>query len=326
MRSPRLLCYSGVLAALLAVSPAIAKVRRIPWPSVQGLFPGPKPKQWTLAPEDLAPWKPQAAADGAFSGVGFGDDKAWKYQGQPATVVVVQTPLALACRQGPIGLVVGVLDSETKLIARSAELLPEGSYLVDVNATEKPYRIDTAPYRISDTETAFGVRIVHFGGGKHWCYADQVLHLFRVVGKDVVRILTADAFYEQLDQIELAEQETEEALDQIVNNPECSFSYEAPFPPKGRAAVFRMLSSQAKGFYDIQRTQKGGPTVNFRWDGQRYVMEGKDPIDHHVREEWDWCTGRRYLKDHGLPMPEPPKAALPEPKRSPPPAAAPSKR
>jgi len=24
-------------------------------------------------------------------------------------------------------------------------------------------------------------------------------------------------------------------------------------------------------------------------------MQGKDPVDHHVREDWDWCTGRDSL-------------------------------
>jgi hypothetical protein len=255
--------------------------------------------------------------------VGYGDERPWNFQGQAIKLVVVQTPLALGCWQGPIGLIVGVLDPQSKLIARSTELLPEGSNIADVNAREKIYRLDTAPYRISDSETAFGLRIVHYKAGKHWCYADQVLHLFRVVGKDVVRILTTDAFYEQLDQIELAKQDSEEAIDKIEDNPDCSFSYTKAFPPKGQAAVFRMLSSQTKGFYDIQRTQKGGPTVTYRWDGQRYVMDGKDPVDHHVREEWDWCTGSRYLKDNDLPPlapaktdAKPPTASAPNPRKN----------
>jgi hypothetical protein len=211
-------------------------------------------------------------------------------------------PFAVGCAHGPASFIVGVLDSSGTLIARSAELFSEGA---DANATGRPYRVDTAPYRISDTETAFGVRIVHYYPAKHWCYADQVLHLFRVVGDDVVRILTTDAFYEQFDQIE----ETEESMnDSVVNNPECSFSYDGAFPPKGRGAVLRMLSTQTQGFYDIQRTQKGSPGVTYRWNGQRYVMDGKDPIDHHVRGEWDWCTGRRYLADHGLPAPTTPAA------------------
>jgi hypothetical protein len=201
------------------------------------------------------------------------------------------------------------------LIARSTELLSEDSNIADVNAAEKNYRIDTASYRIADTETAFGLRIVHYKAGKHWCYADQVLHLFRVVGKDVVRILSTDAFYEQLDQVELAMQHTDEASNQLEDDPDCSFSYTKAFPPKGEGAVFRMLSTQTKGFYDIQRTQKGGPTVTFRWDGQRYVMDGKDPIDHHVREEWDWCTGRRSLAGWGLP--QPPAKAPTTPTQSP---------
>jgi hypothetical protein len=306
MKFVRFALQFGTVIALLGAAQVLAD-DRVNWTSVQEILPGPKPGHWTLSPVDLLPWKSQAAREGGLSQIGFGDERAWKLQAQRATVVALELPLAVGCGRGPRGFVVGVLDANGKLLARSAELFSQGS---DADVNNKPYRVDTAPYRISNTETAFGVRIVHYHPEKHWCYADQVLHLFRVVGKDVVRILTTDAFYEQFDQIDLAEQDTEEALNQMVNDPECSFSYEKPFPPKGQGSVFRMLPSQNKGFYDIQRTQKGGPTATFRWDGQRYVMDGKDPIDHHVRDEWDWCTGRRYLKDHDLPLPAPSKADI----------------
>jgi len=295
----RVVSQAGMVIALLNASPALA-ADGASWTAIQGLFPGPKPEKGGLSPEDVAPWKAQAAHQAGLSGIGYGDEKAWKYLGQPAKIVAVRMPFDVGCKYGPPGFIVGVLDAQGKLIARSSELFAEGA---EVDSNQKNYRIDTAPYRISESETAFGVRIVHYRTEKHWCFADQVLHLFRVVGKDVVRVLTEDAFYEQFDQIELAKQDTEEAMNQIENDPECSFSYTKAFPPKGQASIFRMLSSQTKGFYDIQRTQKGGPTVTYRWDGQRYVMDGKDPVDHHVREEWDWCTGRRYLKDHDLPPP-----------------------
>jgi hypothetical protein len=270
------------------------------WRSIEALFSGPKPQKGVLSPDDVAPWKAQAAQQRGILGVSYGDEKAWRFGGQPATLVALRMPFSVGCKHGPPGFIVGVLDAKGKLLARSKNLFSEGG---DVESTRKSYRLDTAPYRISDTETAFGVRIVHYYPAKRWCYADQVLHLFRVVGDDVVRILTTDAFYEQVDQID----ETEEAVnDLVVNNPECSFSYDGAFPPKGRGAVLRMLSTQTHGFYDIQRTLKGGPGVTYRWNGQRYVMEGKDPVDHHVREEWDWCTGRRYLADHGLPTPTSP--------------------
>jgi hypothetical protein len=62
-----------------------------------------------------------------------------------------------------------------------------------------------------------------------------------------------------------------------------------------------MLESQTQGFYDIQRSRKGGPTVTYRWSGRGYVMDGTDRADRRAREEWDWCGGRRYLADHGFP-------------------------
>ena len=304
MNYPRLATWVAVAIAVAAGSPTLA-ADRVNWTSVQGLFPGPKPERGTLSPEDVAPWKSQAAREGGLNGIGYGDEKPWSFQGRPVTIVALQIPLAVGCKFGPPGFVVGLLDGGSKLLARNGQLYAEGS---DTTSTRKAYHIDTAPYRISETETAFGLRIDHYNGEKHWCYADQVLHLFRVVGKDVVRILATDAFYEQLDQVELSKQDTEEAMNQLVDDPDCSFSYDKAFPPKGRGAVFRMLPSKSQGFYDIQRTRKGAPAATFRWDGQWYVMDGQDPLDHHVREEWDSCTGRRYLDYHGLPAPTPAKA------------------
>lgn len=304
MRSKRSVLLSCLVAfiALFATAESVAG-DTVSWTAIRGLFPGPKRERGVLMPEDLAPWRPQSVRQDGIAGVDFGAERTWIFEGHKTQAVALRMPFTFGCQHGPASFIVGVLDAKGKLIARSSELFSEGS---DANATEKPYQIDTASYRLTDSETAFGLRIVHYHAGKHWCYADQVLHLFRVVDQDVVRILETDAFYEQLDQIELARQDTQEALDQLIDDPDCSFSYSGPFPPKGRAAVFRMLPSKTLGFYDIQRTQKGGPTVVFRWNGQRYLMEGKDPVDHHVREEWDWCTGRRYLERYRLPPPAAP--------------------
>jgi hypothetical protein len=222
-------------------------------------------------------------------------------------------PISVGCETGPRGFVVGVLDSNRTLIARSSELFSEGSPGAHSNGKGLLYQIDTASYRISDTEIAFGVRVVHEYQGKFSCFADQVLHLFRVVGKDVVRILTADAFYKQCGE---GEDDCE------YYDPEC-FAEDAPFPPKGRGATFRMLPTQTNGFYDLQRTLKGGPTVTFRWDGQRYEMEGKDPTDHGMREKSDfWLAGSLCRSKPG--KFDKPDDAAPEPTTTPTPN--PSKR
>jgi hypothetical protein len=309
MTGPQFAARVAIAFGLLSASPLFA-ADGVSWVSVQRLFPGPKPEKGALSPADVACFKSQTAQQDRLTEIGHGDEKAWKYQGAPATIVVLQLPLAVGCKYGPPGFVVGVLDAAGKLIARSTELFSAGT---DADMQPKAYRIDTAPYKISNAETVFGVRIAHYRMEKHWCYTDQVLHLFRVVGKDVVRVLGTDTFYEQVDQIELAKQDSEEAINEIINDPDCSFS-EKVFPPKGQAAVFRMLPTQTQGFYDIQSTQKGRAPLTYRWNGQRYVMDGKDAVDHHVREEWDGCTGRRFLADHGLPAPPPGKPDKPEAK------------
>lgn len=106
-------------------------------------------------------------------------------------------PLIAGCDGGPFGFVVGILDAKGALLARSTELFSEGTH---GNVVPEPYRIDIARFKISASETAFGVRVVHLEVTEGSCYADQVLHLFRVVGKDVVRVLTTDSFYEQFEQ------------------------------------------------------------------------------------------------------------------------------
>ena len=121
------------------------------------------------------------------------------------------------------------------------------------------------------------------------CYADQVLHLFRVVGSDVVRILTADVFYAQVDEDNPAEEGTR--IDDSVGDDRgltCS-AFGKVFPPKGQSAVFRMLPTQTNGFYDIARTLKGMPQLIFRWNGTRYVLDGKDPVNHRLRDERGEC-------------------------------------
>jgi hypothetical protein len=225
---------------------AFADNHRVSWTSVQALFPGPKPKQWTLSPEDIAPWKSQAATQ-VGTRVGFGDEKACKLQGQPVKVVAVRMPLAAACEDGPFSFVVGVLDSNGQLIARSAKLFSEGS---DGNATASPYRIDTAPYQISNSETAFGLRVVHYEARRRWCYADQVLHLFRVVGNDIVSILTTDAFYEQSYQVELvkpAEEDSRETVASIPDNPRCSFVSKQGAPPRAAISMSANLKESSRG-------------------------------------------------------------------------------
>ena len=52
----------ALLSLTADAKPAIAATARVRWSSIQGLFPGPKPRTWALAEEDLAPWVSQSAA------------------------------------------------------------------------------------------------------------------------------------------------------------------------------------------------------------------------------------------------------------------------
>jgi hypothetical protein len=267
----------------------------VSWSSIDAVLPGPKPEPWVLSAEALAAWKSQSAAQ-VGSDVGVGDERAWKLRGQPVRIVVLRLPLATGCEAGPWGFIVGILDANGQLLARSSELFSEGSY---GNVSKRPYRIDVAPYRVSDAETAFGIRIVHADVQSRRCYADEVLNLFRVIGKDVVRILSTDAFYQQREEPKPGTDAPDKIAAQVPDDVRCAFRYTGSFPPKGKSAVFRMLSRQTQGFYDIERSL-GPVAVTYRWNGQCYVMDGKDPASHQMRDASDWCKGRLYLADHGF--------------------------
>ena len=286
---------TGLLALCLGV-PGTAGAETIRAESARALLPGPPPRPskvrgyWMLHPENIAPWASQASVVERLTNVSyFGSERRWMYAGRRVSLVVLSLPARLGCDAGSGGFIVGVLGSKDSLIARSGELIAYGAHAVGVGPS---YLIDTAAYRISDNETAFGVRIAHEAANPNrstWCYADQTLHLFRVVGNDVVRVLTVEMFYRECEG-------TLETTEEFYPCRDACYDYDAPFPPKDGATLLRMLPTKTNGFYDIQRTGKYSPTLTFRWNGERYLMDGKDPVDHKVRDEWHPCTGRRALQ------------------------------
>ena len=298
------------LAYLLVVAPVAghAKQGYLSDRVVKALFHGAKPAtpgagSWDLQADDLAPWASQAVGGiPRRPYVYVGVVAPWRYGLTDSEIAVARVSLSVGCGPvGPSGFIVGLVGSDGKLIARSRELFSEGSHLGAWMAIS----VDTAAYKISDAERAFGVRIVHALHDTHYCFADQVLHLYRVVGEEIVRILTTDVFYEQFDQIDLANKEvrTDDEEDQMVKDPDCSCDKRCP--PKARTATLRMLPTATNGFYDIERSLKGAPKTVFRWNGKAYAPDHPDTTDHHVREEWDWCTGRRSLADRPRPSTPP---------------------
>jgi hypothetical protein len=194
----------------------------------------------------------------------------WHLKKDNATIVMLGLDVDFGCERGPAGFVVGVLDGTGKLRARSDEITSYGDNLGA--SAEHAVTIDTGHYRISDDEQAFGVRLQHGDHDVRNCFDDEVLHLFRVVGDKVVRILTTDAGYQQV---------TEEDEEM---KPDC---YQWVY--KG---TFRMLPTKTLGFYEIERRMINGVrTVVYRWNGSGYEMVGPDPIDHTIRRRFDKCTG-----------------------------------
>ena len=196
--------------------------------------------------------------------------RRWPLQNESASIVLLGLDVSLGCETGPPGFIIGVLDSAGKLLARSDQITSFGSQMG--SSAEHTVTIDTARYRINDDEQAFGVRVQHGNEDLDTCFDDEVLHVFRIVGDKVVRILTTDAGYDQTD-----------VADGVLK-PECHQTFQ-----KG---TFRMLPTKTLGFYDLERKMTGGVrTVVYHWNETGYAMVGPDPIDHTIRGKWDGCTG-----------------------------------
>jgi len=280
------LCAWTVAATLASSSPLLCGIAH--GRSSASLSRGPgaaTPAQFrTVLPEVIEKeglwWLPAATVHQfGFRGVSPGEKgsrlaatmvKVWPSRGNMLTIVLLGLDVRFGCVMGPTGFVVGILDDKGKLRARSDEITSYGDHLG--GSAGHKIAIDTGRYRISDDEQAFGVRLQHGDHDVRNCFDDEVLHLFRVVGDKVVRILTTDAGYQQV---------TEEDEEM---KPDC---YQWVY--KG---TFRMLPTKTLGFYEIERRMINGVrTVVYRWNGSGYEMVGPDPIDHTIRRRFDECTG-----------------------------------
>jgi hypothetical protein len=310
----------GVLSTVATISalPAFAAqsgdarsnavlMARLKWPTpaqVRAVFPDIMDVEgrWQLPLEDFERLG-YRGANPRQRGVDLVESKAgrWRVRNQKLTIVVLGLDVHSNCDAGPRGFIVGVLDGKGKLLARSEEVTSFGSQLG--GSAEHSVTIDTAPYRINDDEQAFGVRLQHGRADLNTCFDDEVLHLFRIVGDKVVRILTTDAAYEQID------------ADGGESHPSC---FRDAF--KG---TFRMLPTKTLGFFDIERKMTNGVrTVVYQWNGTGYALVGPDPIDHIIRARWDDCTGLPSCSDDcetrpGYPWERAAKAADPKATESP---------
>jgi len=211
--------------------------------------------------------------------LGYEISGKWTLANKKAVVSAIAAGTSVDCLPGSGSFLVSVF-SDHELVARSHELFAYGTW-ADA-ATGDILQVDTARYQISETERAFGVRTKHTLPKRYACFADQTLDLFRVVGKDIVRILHTDVAYEQV-----AYDPDNEDGDR---DPDCSVS-----PKDG---TFRMLPTKTNGFFDLERNQKDGvKSLVYRWNGSAYEPSTPDPTNHSVRDDWDGCTGPRLERE-----------------------------
>ena len=118
--------------------------------------------------------------------------------------------------------------------------------------------IDTAPFRLNEAETAFGVRLRHKTAYRTEDATDEVLVLFRLHERRLTQVLA----------VPIAREETD-----YTGGGECA-----------RALVVNVDKTRTAGFFDWRVAtgrRRGGaecavdpdPTGRYRWDGRRYLKE-----------------------------------------------------
>jgi len=282
-RTAAVVVLAGLLGVLASSRGSEAREPTAPIPEwkAKALFPAATAvdKDWLVKAADLdEKMRGQIKAAGGIM-LGYEGSAKWTLAGKKVVVSATAAERSVDCLPGSGSFLVSVFSGHD-LVARSHELFAYGTW-ADA-ATGDILQVDTARYQISETERAFGVRTKHTLPKRYECFADQTLDLFRVVGKDIVRILHTDVAYEQV----VYGPDNEDG----DHDPECSVS-----PKDG---TFRMLPTKTNGFFDLERNQKTGvKSLIYRWNGSTYEASTPDPTSHSVRDDWDGCTGPRLERE-----------------------------
>jgi len=245
--------------------PASPSLRKV----LSELFPGHSPpSQNTLEPS--RPGLPKVGIVAAL-------EKPWRRS--PGQVIVALQVVRFAKGYHEVTscpdtvLAVVRTGKEPELLARSAFLagVPRepGVPVESFHSCRKLTEIDTADFRISDGETAFGLRLRHDEVTRTEASYRESLSLFRVTGGSLQPILTTDS--EQCDCAVLGGRGCGK-----LRGPgdRCQPADGSEY----RKVYLKILPGRSKGMYDIARLEERVPGAKpaeagiFRWDGERYRL------------------------------------------------------
>ena len=191
--------------------------------------------------------------------------RQWKSQRAPSYLVFLETETfrQSAGKPEPVGYHLRAAvyrqegDGQYRLAARSVAplALANESQLDDV---------DLAPYRMTDTDFAFGVRTTaEFDGceGSYCSGSSGFLQLFRVDGKAIRPILTTLLWSEA----------------HTISPAKDDFSRDHETLGDTTPAGISVLKTRTAGVFDWKKSKRK-KTAIFRWTGERYESTDEDPV------------------------------------------------
>ena len=194
--------------------------------------------------------------------------RPWKSQRTPSYLVFLETgtfrreslasaKAELAGRRLRSAVYRQAGDGQYQLIARSAEPLdlPNGTELDD---------LDLAPFKMTDTDFAFGVRTTaQFDGceGSYCHGSSEILQLFRVDGK-VIRPILTTLLWSEAETIGPANDDGSRDHDTLGDKTPARIS---------------VLKTRSGGVFDWKKA-KGRNTAILKWTGDRYASDDEDPV------------------------------------------------
>jgi hypothetical protein len=191
--------------------------------------------------------------------------KPWKSQDQATLVVFVETSLFHRTANGK-----GASESNHQLRIGVYRQQPQGRYdLVAKTSRGVDFRdqadvssLDFAPYKLTPSEYAFGVRMsrnyMYGGGGGTNVYLD----LYRVQASDVRPVLST-----------LMSSSSMTAGDWHKNG-----TRDHSFNGDDRTAEISVLTTTTGGVFDW-RKKKGRKFAVFKWTGEDFQTRGRDPVE-----------------------------------------------
>jgi hypothetical protein len=143
--------------------------------------------------------------------------------------------------------------SAVELIALNA---PDDKIATD----ESLSALDLANYLLRPGETGIGIRITRRRGYSSGGASADYLHLYRLVDKNLVKVLSTPMSYYASLAGEWKKDGTRGRQDSAGQ------------------ATLSVSKHVTQGFFDLTKKVKGGTSVTFKWRGTDYRIEGVDPI------------------------------------------------